>query len=145
MKKYFLFALIFSGFLISSCTNQPEIIAAKHVGMKVLCLSLMTNKVVVEETADTVHATHEEVLAAVQTSGKHVEAIVKKLIDANMLGDFLEKCPIVSYVPSKATSGTNIGEKVLDVVLGKEDRVFKALLLGGLCYLSYAFGRKAAN
>ena len=29
MKKYFLFALVFSGFLISSCNNQPEIIAAK--------------------------------------------------------------------------------------------------------------------
>ena len=29
MKKYFLFALICSGFLISSCSSQPEVIAAK--------------------------------------------------------------------------------------------------------------------
>ena len=32
MKKYFLFALICSGLLISSCTNNPEVIAAKKEG-----------------------------------------------------------------------------------------------------------------
>ena len=122
----------------------PEIIAAKHVGMKVLGLSLMTNKVVIEKTADTVHASHEEVLAAVQSSGKHVEALVKRIIDTKVIGDFLEKCPTISYEP-KSAGGASLVEAVVTVVLGKEDRIFKALLLGGMSYLSYALGRKAAK
>lgn len=111
----------------------PEIIAAKHVGMKVLGLSLMTNKVVVEKTENTVHASHEEVLAAVQDSGIKVEAIVKKLIDNKVLGDFLDKCPTVEYTPKKQSIMNSLfGELAARDVLTVAGAVIGGMLLNGL-------------
>ena len=118
-------------------STVPEIIAAKHVGMKVLGLSLITNKVVIEKTAETVHASHEEVLAAVQTSGLKVEAIVKMLISQEMIGEYLDKCPVVTYTPTKTT----IKKSVQNFGLGQY--VNTAILLGSVCYLSYVLGRRA--
>jgi purine-nucleoside phosphorylase len=116
----------------------PEIVAAKHVGMKVLGLSLITNKVVIEKTADTVHASHEEVLQAVQSSGLRVEAIVKKLISKETIGDYLENISSVKYVPAKPAAG-----KLSSYFT--EERLFKAALVGSICYLSYVLGRRAAS
>jgi purine-nucleoside phosphorylase len=89
-------------------STVPEVIAAKHCGMKILGLSLITNKVVVDTTRETVHASHAEVLAAVNASGLHVEAIVKKIITKDVIGKFLAALPAVNYtrkaVTHKATS-----------------------------------------
>jgi purine-nucleoside phosphorylase len=122
-------------------STVPEIVAAKHVGMKVLGLSLITNKVVIEKTKDTVHASHEEVLAAVQSAGSRVESIVKKLISKEVLGEFLDNCPTVKYSPSAESSN----KKSLIAAWCTEERIFKAALLGSICYLSYVLGRKAAS
>jgi len=96
-------------------STVPEIIAAKHAGMKILCLSLITNKVVVDKS-DAVAASHEEVLEAVKTSGKHVESIVKAFITKENLAAYLEVLPKVSYTPrpkkaaaSSSTSGLFTG------------------------------------
>lgn len=82
----------------------PEVIAAKHCGMKILGLSLITNKVVFEKTKDTVHASHAEVLEAVQQSGKNVEAIVKNILAKSVIGKYLDDIPMVEY---KGTSSNN--------------------------------------
>jgi len=119
-------------------STVPEIVAAKHVGMKVLGLSLITNKVVIEKTADTVHASHEEVLQAVQSSGLRVEAIVKKLISKENLGDFLANISSATYVPTKPAASTLSSHFT-------EERLFKAALVGSICYLSYVLGRRAAS
>lgn len=115
----------------------PEVIAAKHVGMKVLGLSLITNKVVIEKTKDTVHASHEEVLQAVQESGKRVEKLVRSFISKEVVGEFLEKLPTPTYTPKK--------QSALTKYFPKEENVFKLALLGGICYLSFVLGRKAGN
>lgn len=80
-------------------STVPEIIAAKHCGMKVLCLSLITNKVICEK-GESNHATHEEVLEAVEASGKYVEAIIKEIAKEEILGDYLKKLPTFTYKPS---------------------------------------------
>jgi len=119
-------------------STVPEIVAAKHVGMKVLGLSLITNKVVIEKSKDTVHASHEEVLQAVQSSGLRVEAIVKKLISKENLGDFLASISSAKYVPAKPAASSLSS-------LFTEERLFKAALVGSICYLSYVLGRRAAS
>ncbi len=78
-------------------STVPEVIAAKHCGMKILGLSLITNKVVVDNDKSAVHASHAEVLAAVNESGLHVEAIVKRIITKDIIGKFLSTLPAVNY------------------------------------------------
>jgi len=77
-------------------STVPEILAAHHSGMAVLCLSLITNKVVYydeeeDETKKKVeHANHAEVLTAVQGRG---EQMVK------LVGEVVKKCGEV-YLPT---------------------------------------------
>ena len=83
-------------------STVPEILAAKHCGMKILGLSLITNKVVVSK-ADTVHASHAEVLAAVESSGRNVELIVTGLVADDEFKTFLGKQEAFLYNPPVAT------------------------------------------
>lgn len=69
-------------------STVPEVIAARHCGMKILGLSLITNKVVTSNE-QTVHASHAEVLQAVESSGLHVEAIVRHVISKDVIGAYL--------------------------------------------------------
>ena len=99
----------------------PEVMAAKHCGMKILGLSLITN-VVVASKQQTVHASHAEVLQAVESSGKHVEAIVRFVISKQVLGNYLSSIPPLDYTlpayadPSiKSTGGDpSLIERTLD-------------------------------
>jgi inosine/guanosine/xanthosine phosphorylase family protein len=75
----------------------PEVIAAKHCGMKILGLSLITNKVVLNNDKDAVHASHAEVLAAANSAGDHVEGLVKYVISKKVMGAYLEGIPTPSY------------------------------------------------
>lgn len=81
----------------------PEVIAAKHCGMKILGLSLITNKVLVGKS-DLPPASHAEVLAAVEQSGKRVEALVKAIASTKELKDYIDKQPNFIYKPSKKSS-----------------------------------------
>lgn len=74
----------------------PEVIAAKHCGMQILGLSLITNAVVMGNE-DTPAASHAEVLAAVDASGMHVEAIVRRIINKNVIGPYLAEQPKFEY------------------------------------------------
>ena len=63
-------------------STVPEILAAHHSGMAVLCLSLITNKVVYfdEPGEEVEHANHEEVLAAVQGRGESMVQLVGQIV-----------------------------------------------------------------
>lgn len=80
-------------------STVPEIIAAKHCGMKILGLSLITNKVVTTKS-DTVHASHAEVLAAVEASGKNVEILVRQLAQDETFKAYLARLKGSNYTPS---------------------------------------------
>ena len=81
-------------------STVPEILAAHHSGMAVLCLSLITNKVVYYddeeeeeesgEKKEVEHANHAEVLTAVKGRG---EQMVK------LVGEVVKKCGEV-YLPT---------------------------------------------
>ena len=60
-------------------STVPEIVAAHHAGMKVLCLSLVTNKVVVNGDEGPA-ASHQEVLDAVNTRATQIQALVKEIV-----------------------------------------------------------------
>ena len=79
-------------------STVPEVIAAKHCGMQILGLSLVTNKAVVDDV-HTVAATHQEVLEAVEASGVHVEALVKHIINKKVIGSYLAAQPEFTYSP----------------------------------------------
>lgn len=79
-------------------STVPEVIAAKHCGMQILGLSLVTNQAVVDDV-HTVAATHQEVLEAVEASGVHVEALVKHIINKKIIGSYLAAQPEFTYVP----------------------------------------------
>jgi purine-nucleoside phosphorylase len=60
-------------------STVPEIVAAHHSGMKVICLSLITNKVVVSGDEGP-PASHQEVLDAVNTRSEQVQDLVKEVV-----------------------------------------------------------------
>jgi len=63
-------------------STVPEVIVAAHSGMKVLCISLITNKVkVAGEYTDAPDATHEEVLDAVKASTTEIESFVRNIAE----------------------------------------------------------------
>jgi hypothetical protein len=84
-------------------STVPEVIAAKHCGMKILGLSLITNKVVIGKE-QSVAASHAEVLEAVNASGMHVEAIVRHIISKEVMGPFLAEQPAFVYKPAPASA-----------------------------------------
>ena len=87
----------------------PEVLAAKHMGMKVLGLSLVTNVAIVEKKKDTVHASHEEVLAATKESGIKVEALVKAIVSEENLGSILQEVPDLDYKGKKGPASKQNG------------------------------------
>lgn len=57
----------------------PEVVAAHHCGMKVLCLSLITNKVVMDGSEGPA-ASHQEVLDSVRTRSVQIQGLVKEIV-----------------------------------------------------------------
>ena len=75
----------------------PEVVTAHYCGMQVLCLSLITNKVVMEGDEGASVANHAEVLEAVGERSVQMQGLVKKIIEVlnrNMLGK-IKELPIV--------------------------------------------------
>ena len=62
---------------MSTC---PEVIVARHCGMKVFGLSLVTNKVIMDyESSET--ANHEEVLETGKARAHDIERLVAKIVE----------------------------------------------------------------
>ena len=85
---------------IFNVIKVPEILAAHHCGMKVICLSLITNKVIM--TGDEGEAaSHEEVLKAVSVRTNQMQSIVGQIVsvltkDDKAFLNMLPKLPEVS-------------------------------------------------
>lgn len=83
-------------------STVPEIVAAHHCNMQILCLSLITNKVVMpgDEGAedDDAAANHAEVLEAVQKRAEQIQSLVKKTVE--IIGkEILPELPDLPKVP----------------------------------------------
>lgn len=75
----------------------PEILAAHHSGMKVICLSLVTNKVVV--TGDEgPPASHGEVLEAVEKRSEQMQGLVTEIVHWLKEGGVLDSMPDLSDI-----------------------------------------------
>mmetsp|Transcript_15647 Transcript_15647/g.34015 ORF Transcript_15647/g.34015 Transcript_15647/m.34015 type:complete len:365 (-) Transcript_15647:119-1213(-) len=90
-------------------STVPEIIAAHHCGMKVLCLSLITNKVIFTGDEGPA-ANHEEVLDAGKKRAdqiqKLVEEIVKILKESGKLDEIEELPPVNLDAEAKDDNST---------------------------------------
>jgi purine-nucleoside phosphorylase len=74
------FLRLLGGDLVGMST-VPEIVAAHHCNMKTLCLSLVTNKVVMEGDVGAPVASHEEVLQAVATRSVQMQHLVTAIVE----------------------------------------------------------------
>jgi len=82
-------------------STVPEIIAAHHCGIKVLCLSLVTN-IVVAKTDSKESANHEEVLETVNNRSVQMQSLVKETvaqIAKTVLPDLEDLPPITLETP----------------------------------------------
>jgi len=78
-------------------STVPEIVAAHHSGMKVVCLSLITNKVVIQGDEGP-PASHQEVLDAVNTRSEQVQALVKEIVKELSTSGMLDMLPDLSEI-----------------------------------------------
>jgi hypothetical protein len=89
-------------------STVPEIVAAHHSGMKVICLSLITNKVVVHGDEGP-PASHEEVLEAVTTRSVQIQGLVKEIVKSLKNSGTLDAMPDLPYIDLSTDS--NIKKK----------------------------------
>lgn len=82
----------------------PEIVAAHHCNMKTLCLSLITNKVVMVGDEGAPVATHQEVLEAVAKRSVQMQTLVKQIV-ATMKIEILPKLPDLPVVSLEVSEG----------------------------------------
>lgn len=90
-------------------STVPEIVAAHHCNMQVLCFSLITNKVVVSDEPGEAVANHEEVLEAVNQRSQDMQALVKKtvaVIDREVLPNLPSLPPVTLEVAQPITVPT---------------------------------------
>ena len=114
-------------------STVPEIVAAHHCNMQILCLSLITNKVVMagdgDESDHGAVANHEEVLEAVEKRAQQIQLLVKKTVE--LIGkDILPQLPdlpkvsldVPAALPNKkesleSTSGISMSQLGVGAVL----------------------------
>lgn len=88
-------------------STVPEIVAAHHAGIKVICLSLITNKVVL--TGDEgPPASHEEVLEAVEKRSEQIQGLVTEIVHRLSEDGVLDSLP---ELPAIDLNIDVIGEK----------------------------------
>lgn len=74
-------------------STVPEVVVAAHCGIKVLGLSLITNKVLLPGDDTSVAASHDEVLEAVKATQSEIEHYVGELIRRIGSYDAAQCCP----------------------------------------------------
>jgi hypothetical protein len=80
----------------------PEVVAAHHCNLKVLCLSLMTNKVIMTGDEGAPVATHAEVLEAVEQRSQQMQLLVTHIVET-MRDEVLPKLPPLRQVTLDVT------------------------------------------
>lgn len=91
----------------------PEVVAAHHCGIKVLCMSLITNKVVTKDDPDLTPANHAEVLAAVEARTKDLQSLVRETV-ASLKIDVLPKLePLPDITLNLKTEWTKTGAAMM--------------------------------
>ena len=76
----------------------PEIVAAHHCDMKTLCLSLVTNKVVMEGDEGAAVANHAEVLEAGEKRSAQVQLLVQQIVAELQTSGYLDRLPQLKRV-----------------------------------------------
>jgi hypothetical protein len=76
----------------------PEIVAAHHCDMKTLCLSLVTNKVVMEGDEGAAVANHAEVLEAGKKRSAQVQLLVQQIVAELQTSGYLDRLPQLKAV-----------------------------------------------
>jgi purine-nucleoside phosphorylase len=98
----------------------PEVVAAHHCDMKILCLSLITNKVIMEGHEGPV-ASHQEVLEAVGKRATQMQDLVKqivKVLNRQILPDLPDLTPVdLTVPPPRGGTGTSFWMPTGAVVL----------------------------
>lgn len=114
-------------------STVPEIIAAHASGMKVLCLSLITNKVIITGNEGPA-ASHEEVLEAVEKRAVQVQGLVQEIVkilnESGALGK-LPDLPPVNLDAKASKKGAGFTLCPYHMVKGILDAPLHCLLLGG--------------
>lgn len=92
----------------------PELTAAHHSGVKIICLSLITNKVIISGDEGPA-ASHAEVLEAVEKRAIKMQSLVKKLV-SNLNKDILPN--LTELPPIDLTVSTNWNNVLHKHILG---------------------------
>ena len=117
----------------------PEVVTAHHCSMQVLCLSLITNKVVMEgDEGSPPVANHAEVLEAVGKRSAQMQGLVKKIIEV-LKRDRLAKIPDLSPVNLKAAVSQYHKQKVTSLIS------VDTLLFGAACAIAGSLLTKMAQ
>mmetsp|Transcript_43894 Transcript_43894/g.92359 ORF Transcript_43894/g.92359 Transcript_43894/m.92359 type:complete len:409 (-) Transcript_43894:365-1591(-) len=120
-------------------STVPEILAAHHSGMAVLCMSLITNKVVYFDSpnGDAGHANHEEVLAAVKGRSEQLVKLVAEVV--RECGEsYLPKLKELSPITLE-TEGRVLGEE------GEEGMKTKSTCSSGFTLCPYHMVKNALS
>lgn len=87
-------------------STVPEMLAAHHCGMKVLCLSLVTNKVVIDGDEGP-PASHGEVIDSVNKRSQQIQDLVSEIVKQLNETNYLEQIVLNDIHDDKPTSSNN--------------------------------------
>lgn len=117
-------------------STVPEIVSAHHCNMAVLCLSLITNKVVMagdeDESDHGAVANHAEVLDAVQKRASQIQELVKKTVE--IIGR--DVLPTLPDLPQVSLDTPDHGDGQNDKSITSDSLNKRALNLGNHMLLS---------
>eukprot|EP00934_Nitzschia_sp_Nitz4_P008559 Nitzschia sp. Nitz4//scaffold114_size70088//68452//69630//NITZ4_005992-RA/size70088-processed-gene-0.42-mRNA-1//-1//CDS//3329533468//8549//frame0 len=122
-------------------STVPEVVTAHHCNMKVLCLSLVTNKVIMEGDEGPV-ASHAEVLESVAKRSVQLQAWVKEIIrvcSEDVLGTLPDLPPVALY---QAHRQYQKKQQILETVISYECLAFGAMCFSAGTLMSMALLRR---
>mmetsp|Transcript_32277 Transcript_32277/g.54001 ORF Transcript_32277/g.54001 Transcript_32277/m.54001 type:complete len:352 (-) Transcript_32277:101-1156(-) len=122
----------------------PEVVTAHHCNMQVLCLSLITNKVIMEGDEGKPVANHAEVLEAVAARSVQMQGLVKKFIEV-LKRETLPKIPELSPVNLQSAA---IQYEQEMAAASKKNRTMismETLLFGAACAIAGSVFTKMAR
>lgn len=106
----------------------PEVVAAHHADMKVLCLSLITNKVIMAGDEGSPVATHAEVLDAVEKRSLQMQTLVREIV-ARAKTEVLHKLPPLRHVSLAVTENTEINQQRRAKVSSRDTLLLQTVLV----------------